>query len=130
TFVLYAREYRIAETRRRGDRSLKSDVLGRAWAGIDADDRTWMWNGGVIGVPGRVAGVMDRTLEAFDQLRAASTHFAVEQLAYSIVFPRFGPVEEGRQWFDHYWANRSWFDRRIDRFLSELQSRENLVCRL
>jgi hypothetical protein len=41
----------------------------------------------------------------------------LEQLAYSIVFPAYGAVRGATDHFAHYWANRAWFDRRIDRFL-------------
>ena len=77
-----------------------------------------MWNGGVIGASGRHSEVMDRTLTAFDEMKQASRHFAPEQLAYSIVFPAYGPVRAATDCFIHYWANRAWFDRGIDRFLS------------
>ena len=118
-FVLYEREYRIATPPRKGDRALAHEIAGRTWSGIPADESTWMWNGGIIGVSGAHADVMDVTLAAFDEMRIASRHFALEQLAYSIVFPAYGPVRHARDWFIHYWANRAWFDRRIDRFLSE-----------
>ncbi len=77
-----------------------------------------MWNGGVVACSRRHRGIFDRTLAVFDEMRAASSHFAIEQLAYSIVFPAYGPLEEAAPWFDHYWANRPWFDRATERFLS------------
>jgi hypothetical protein len=117
-FVLYEREYRVAAAPRRGDRLLKHEIVGKRWSRVLADEQTWMWNGGVIGVSGRHAGVADHALRAFDELRQASTHFALEQLAYSIVFPAYGPLRAASDCFIHYWANRAWFDRRIDRFLS------------
>jgi hypothetical protein len=117
-FVLYEREYPIASAPRRGDRRLRHEIVGRTWAQITAPPDTWMWNGGVIGVSGHHRDVMDRTLLAFDQMRQVSRHFALEQLAYSIVFPAFGPLCAATEWFVHFWANRTWFDRRIDRFLS------------
>jgi hypothetical protein len=117
-FVLHEREYRIAQPPRRGDRTLRHEVLGHHWGGVLADDQIWMWNGGVIGVPGSHAVATDHALAAFDGMRSVSGHFALEQLAYSIVFPAYGPVHEATGWFVHYWANRSWFDRRIERFLS------------
>jgi hypothetical protein len=77
-----------------------------------------MWNGGVIGVSGTHAGVADRALAVFDEMKQRSGHFALEQLAYSIVFPAYGPVRAASDRFVHYWGNRAGFDRRIARFLS------------
>lgn len=117
-FILHEREYRISDPPRRGDRRLKYEIAGHHWSGIAAGSDTWMWNGGVIGASGRHPDVVARTLTAFDQMRQASRHFALEQLAYSIVFPAYGPVRAATDCFIHYWANRAWFDRGIDRFLS------------
>lgn len=116
--VLHKREYQVSRTTRRGDRGLRREILGRTWGGVDADDDTWMWNGGVVGSSRRHRGVFDAALLAFDEMRAVSSHFALEQLAYSIVFPAYGPVLEAERWFAHYWANRRGFDRAIERFLS------------
>jgi len=117
--MLHRREYLLASPPRRGDRPLTHEILGRSWQGITPDNKTAaMWNGGIIASSHRHRGIFERTLAVFDQMRAASRHFAVEQLAYSIVFPTYGPVEEAAPWFDHYWANREWFDRAIARFLS------------
>ena len=80
-----------------------------------------MWNGGVVASSRRHHGIFDRTLAVFDELRMASRHFAVEQLAYSIVFPAYGPLEEAAPWFDHYWANRDWFDQAVERFLVDTE---------
>jgi hypothetical protein len=117
-FLLYEREYRIAAPPRRGDRRLRHEIFGRDWSGIAADDTSWMWNGGVIGVSGHHRGVADRALAVFDEMKQASGHFALEQLAYSIVFPAYGPVRAANDLFVHYWGNRAGFDRQIARFLS------------
>ncbi len=118
-FVLYEREYPIASPPRRGDRRLQQEVVGKRWDDIPADHSTWMWNGGVIGVSAHHPDAARRALIVFDKLRQASTHFALEQLAYSIVFPALGPVRAASDCFIHYWANRAWFDRRIERFLGQ-----------
>jgi hypothetical protein len=77
-----------------------------------------MWNGGIIASSRRHQGIFDHALAVFDEMRQASRHFAVEQLAYSIVLPAYGTLEEAAPWFDHYWSNRDRFDRAIERFLS------------
>ena len=126
--VLHRREYALASPPRRGDRALKQEILGRSWQGIAPDASAAMWNGGVIGSSRRHTGIFDRTLAVFDEMRDRSRHFAVEQLAYSIVFPAYGTIEEALPWFDHYWANREWFDRAIERFLSDARVRELTVA--
>lgn len=125
--VLHRREYALEAPPRRGDRGLKQEILGRTWQGIAPDASASMWNGGIIGSSRRHNGIFDRTLAVFDEMRDRSRHFAVEQLAYSIVFPAYGTIEEASPWFDHYWANREWFDRAIERFLSDARLKELTV---
>jgi hypothetical protein len=115
---MHRREYGLAAPPRKGDRSLRHEIAGRTFQGIVAGPGSAMWNGGIVASSRRHDGIFDKTLAAFDELRTATKHFAVEQLAYSIVFPAYGPIEEAAPWFDHYWANRDAFDRAIERFLS------------
>ena len=116
--VLHKREYLVADAKRKGDRRLPREILGRTWGGVLAGRDTWMWNGGVVGSSKQHGAVFDTVLVAFDEMRAVSAHFALEQLAYSIVFPAYGSVVEADRWVAHYWANRATFDRSIERFLS------------
>ncbi|MGB7219327.1 MAG: hypothetical protein WBD07_11010 [Vicinamibacterales bacterium] len=117
---LYRREYGLAAPPRKGDRSLAREIAGRTWQGILAGPDAAMWNGGIVASSRRHRGIFDRTLAAFDDMRVATRHFAVEQLAYSIVFPAYGSIETAAPWFDHYWdsTSRDRFDRAIERFLS------------
>jgi hypothetical protein len=119
-FLLHRREYPLSEAPRRGDRMLKHEILGRTWHGITPTSRTAMWNGGVIGCGRSHLSVFDQVAAVFDTMRPASTHFAIEQLAYSVVFEAHGPVEEAAPWIDHYWANRSFFSRAIERELAKI----------
>jgi hypothetical protein len=117
--MMHRREYRLAAPPRKGDRSLTHEILGRSWDGIVPDRATAaMWNGGVVASSRRHHGIFDRTRTVFDQMRVASRHFAIDQLACSIVFAAYGPIDEAAPWFDHYWANRGWFNLAIEHFLS------------
>jgi hypothetical protein len=120
TFLLHEREYALSAPPRRGDRMLKDEILGRAWAGITPGPQTAMWNGGVVGCPRSKLPVLDEVIAVFDSMRPASRHFAVEQLAYSVVFEVRGPVEEAAPWIDHYWANRSYFSRAVEHELASM----------
>jgi hypothetical protein len=118
--MLHRREYSLAAPPRKGDRSLTHEILDHAWDGITPDRTAGMWNGGIIASSRRYQGLYDRCLVVFDEMRRRSRHFAVEQLTYSIVFPAYGTLAEAAPWFDHYWANRAWFDRRIERLLGDV----------
>jgi len=115
---MHHREYSLAAPPRKGDRSLAHEIVGRTWNGITPDGTASMWNAGIVASSRRHAGIFDRTLAVFDELRPVTRYFAVDQLACSIVLAAYAPIEEAAPWFDHYWGNRPWFGRATDRFLS------------
>ena len=115
---MHRREYSLAAPPRKGDRSLAHEVVGKNWQGITPDTSSAMWNAGVVASSRRHGGIFDRTLAVFDQMRPVTRYFAVDQLACSIVLAAYAPIEAAAPWFDHYWANRPWFNRATERFLS------------
>jgi hypothetical protein len=120
TFLLHEREYALSKAPRRGDRRLKDEILGRSWLGITPGPETAMWNGGVVGCPQSKLPVLDEVADVFDRMRPASRHFAIEQLAYSVVFEARGAIEEAAPWIDHYWANRPYFSGAVERELATM----------
>jgi hypothetical protein len=115
---MYRREYPLTAPRRRGDRRLARDIAGRTWHGITVNGTSAMWNAGVVASSRRHEGVFDRTIAVYDEIRPITRYFAVDQLACSIVLPAYAPLEAAAPWFDHYWANRPWFNQAGARFLS------------
>jgi hypothetical protein len=115
---MHHREYSLGAPARKGDRPLAREIVGRTWQGITPDATTSMWNAGIVASSRRHAGIFDRTLDVFDEIRPATRYFAVDQLACSIVLAAYAPIEEAAPWFDHYWGNRPWFRRAAERFLS------------
>ena len=120
TFLLHEREYALTAPPRRGDRVLKDEILGRTWCGVTPGPQSAMWNGGVVGCPHAKLAVLDEVAHVFDEMRPVSRHFAVEQLAYSVVFEARGPIEEASPWIDHYWANRPFFSRAVEHDLATM----------
>jgi hypothetical protein len=117
---MHRREYLLAAPPRKGDRPLAHEIVGRTWQGITPDATSAMWNAGVVASSRRHGGIFDRTLAVFDEIRPVTRYFAVDQLACSIVLAAYAPIEEAAPWFDHYWANRPWFNRATERFLSRV----------
>jgi hypothetical protein len=115
---MHRREYALAAPPRKGDRSLAHEIVGRTWHGITPDGTAAMWNAGIVASSRRYAGIFDRTLAVFDEIRPLTRYFAVDQLACSIVLAAYAPIEEAAPWFDHYWGNRPGFGRATERFLS------------
>lgn len=115
---MHQREYPLGAPPRRNDRHLARDVVGRAWQGITPDASSAMWNAGIVGSSRRHAGIFDRVVAVFDELRPVTRYFAVDQLACSIVLAAYAPIEPASPYFDHYWANRPWFNAAIARFVS------------
>jgi hypothetical protein len=115
---MHHREYPLAAPPRKGDRPLAREIVGHTWNGITPNETSAMWNAGVVASSRRHAGIFDRALTVYDEIRPATRYFAVDQLACSIVLAAYAPLEEAAPWFDHYWANRPWFNLAAERFLS------------
>jgi hypothetical protein len=115
---LHHREYALAAPPRKGDRPLAREIVGRTWAGVTPDSGSAMWNAGVVAASRRHGNIFEHALAVFDEIRPVSRYFAVDQLACSIVFPSYAPIDAAEPWFDHYWGNRPWFDRAAEQFLS------------
>jgi hypothetical protein len=117
---LHHREYALAAPPRKGDRPLAREIVGRTWAGVTPGESSAMWNAGVVAASRRYPKIFEHTLAVFDEIRPVSRYFAVDQLACSIVFPTYAPIDAAEPWFDHYWGNRPWFDRAAEQFLSRM----------
>ena len=115
---MHQREYALGAPPRKNDRHLARDIVGHTWQGITPDASAAMWNAGIVAGSRRHAGMFDRVLAVYDQMRPVTRYFAVDQLACSVVLAAYAPIEPAAPYFDHYWANRPWFDAEIARFLS------------
>lgn len=115
---MHQREYALGAPPRKNDRHLARDIVGHTWQGITPGASAAMWNAGIVASSRRHVGLFDRVLAVYDQMRPVTRYFAVDQLACSIVLAAYAPIEPAAPYFDHYWANRPWFDAEIARFLS------------
>jgi hypothetical protein len=115
---MHHREYALGAPPRKNDRHLAADIVGRAWQGITPDASAAMWNAGIVASSRLHAGIFDRMLAVYDEMRPVTRYFAVDQLACSIVLAAYAPIEPAAPYFDHYWANRPWYDAAIAQFLS------------
>ena len=117
---MHRREYALGAPPRKNDRHLAKEIVGRTWQGITPGPSAAMWNAGVVASSRRHTGIFDRTLAVYDEMKPVTKYFAVDQLACSIVLAEYAPLEAAEPWFDHYWANRLWYDAAIARFLSDV----------
>jgi hypothetical protein len=116
---MHRREYALGAPPGKNDRHLASGIVGRTWQGITPSATTAMWNAGIVASSRRHVGIFDRTLAVYDDMKPHTRYFAVDQLACSIVLSEYAPIEAADPWFEHYWANRPWYDASIARFLSD-----------
>ena len=116
---LHRREYALAAPPRKGDRSLTHEILGRTWQGITPDATASMWNGGIIGSSRRHEGIFDRTLAVFDEMRPVRGTSRWSSWRTVLCSPRTAPSRRRRRGSITTGRNRQWFDRAIERFLSD-----------
>jgi len=101
-----------ALSRRGGDhRDLWKQVRGRSFLGFPIDERTEMWNSGVVGLGAANVHLAEKSLALCDAMTAAGVrNRLVEQLAQSIVLRSTGQLREAAPWIDHYWGNKGGYD--------------------
>ncbi|HXG55477.1 MAG TPA: hypothetical protein VNJ03_08885 [Vicinamibacterales bacterium] len=111
---MHTREYELGSSRRRGNRRLWQALEGQTFGSwrFRADDG--MWNSGVVAVPATDEGLIQEALALYDAMAGAGIrHFATEQLVVGLVLERSGRLREAREWFTHYWGNKSIFTEEI-----------------
>jgi hypothetical protein len=114
--------------RRRGGehRQLWNQVRGRTFAGFRIDERTEMWNSGVVGVGTGNVHLLSQALELCDAITGAGVKSRlVEQLSQSVVLRSTGRLREAAPWIDHYWGNKPAYDAAVYERLAKI-----LVCGL
>ena len=88
-------------------RSLWNQVQGRTFAGFRIDERTELWNSGVVCLGAHNRHLLGRALELCDTMTAAGVESRlVEQLSQSVVLKSTHRLREARPWIDHYWGNK------------------------
>ncbi|RYY20261.1 MAG: hypothetical protein EOO36_03815 [Cytophagaceae bacterium] len=64
---------------------------------------THMYNAGVLGLRSTDAPLLDEVLALTEQLYRFYPKHVMEQLAFSVIWAREGPVQEATPWVYHYW---------------------------
>ena len=98
--------------RRGGDhRHLWRQVRGRTFLGFHIDERTEMWNSGVVALGAGKVHLAEKSLALCDAMTAAGVqNRLVEQLAQSMMLRSTGRLQEAAPWIDHYWGNKGGYD--------------------
>jgi hypothetical protein len=104
------RESRLC--RRRGEhRDLWKQVRDRTFLDFRIDERTEIWNSGVVALGVANLHLVEKSLELCDAMTAAGVqNRLVEQLAQSVVLASTGRLREAAPWIDHYWGNKGGYD--------------------
>jgi hypothetical protein len=107
---------------RDGDhRRLWKQVRGRTFLGFRIDERTQMWNSGVVALGAENVNLVEKSLEVCDAMTAAGVqNRLVEQLAQSVVLQSTGRLREARPWIDHYWGNKPAYDAAVHERLAAI----------
>lgn len=123
SLFMHTREFELAGSRRRGNRTLWHELRGRRFGGWRFLPNDAMWNSGIIALNAADVTLMGEALQLYDAMgKAGIRYFATEQLVIGVVFGRTGRLREAARWFVHYWGNKAQFDREIARRLGAVSS--------
>jgi len=112
-------------SRRGGDhRRLWKQVRGRTFQGFRIDERTEIWNSGVVALGAENVHLVEKSLALCDAMTAAGVqNRLVEQLAQSVVLQSTGRLREAAPWIDHYWGNKPAYDAAVHQQLAAILMR-------
>lgn len=100
-------------------RNMWKDLAGKTFLGYKINERTTMWNAGVVAIPaGKAAEYIGDTLMLCDALtETPCTPKLLEQLAFSMVLDRDQKLTAADRIIGHYWGNKDAWNAAIQRFL-------------
>ncbi len=112
-------ECRLAEGGYKSARKMWKSLSGKTFLGYSINERTTMWNAGVVALPAREAKrYIDETLALCDTLTATPCERKLlEQLAFSMVLAREDRLEAADRIIGHYWGSKAVWEKEIQRFL-------------
>ena len=106
--VMHRREYPLAQARKLNVGLCPEDfslTLSNERT-VTVNDRSVMWNSGVIGLHSSRAGLIDRVLELDDLIYAKYPAWHIEQLSYSLILAATGKLRGCPGFIFHYWSNK------------------------
>jgi hypothetical protein len=117
---MHETEYAMHKKGGRGGRLWKRTV-GKRFGRFTVDRTSRMWNAGVIALPAPLAETrIAEALECLDAMCADGIESTLlEQFSLSLSLDRDGQLHEAKDWFIHYWGNKTAWNALIARFLAE-----------
>jgi hypothetical protein len=117
---LHALESPLHARRTGSHRGLWEQARGR----FSVDEKTELWNSGVVGLGAQNLGLLPKALALCDEMTAAGVEsWLTEQLAQSIVYQSTGRLRAARPWIDHYWGNKPGYNESVRERLSTILMR-------
>ena len=102
-------------------RDLWNQVRGQTFAGIRIDERTEMWNSGVVALGVQNLHLVEDALRLCDAMTATGVdNRLVEQLSQSVALQVSGRLRQARPWIDHYWGNKPGYNASVHEQLATI----------
>ncbi|MBO1272053.1 hypothetical protein J3L11_10410 [Shewanella sp. 4t3-1-2LB] len=117
--IFHCNEGLLAKNR---DNSLWSPLKYKKFANIEINDKTYMYNSGVVGLPASQANdILHQAITACDQMcRNLQKKGVVEQLAISAVAQTKLDCKFADKYVLHYWGNKSQWNELIRKHMTEV----------
>ena len=119
--LMHAREGALARLSTRAEQRMWRQYGGRTFAGIPVDERSIVYNAGVVGLNGSTARTtIARVLQFCDALcDDGTTYWLNEQLSMSVVLAAAAELRTANATIGHYWGNKEGWNRRIATLFTE-----------
>ena len=119
-FFMHLRESLLSQDKAKNKQLMWSQVKNKTFAGILVDKNSAMWNAGLVALPERdKVKILEKTLSCNDEMCAQNVErWLIEQFSLSLALAETKKLNEGAEWFIHYWYGKEAMITEINKFLA------------
>lgn len=118
--IMHLNEGPLSFLTTKSEKKMWNSLKNKKFANILIDEKTCMWNSGVIGISTKNFETIALALQVCDEMCAAKiAYFTKEQLAFGIAGSQITTIQPADQVVGHYWANKDGWNEVISKWLKK-----------
>lgn len=117
---MHLNEGKLCELKTKTERTMWRQMKHKTFAGISIDEKTCMWNAGLIAISKKHLGAIDLALQLTDEMCAAGvTRRLIEQFSFGVATNHYTSLKAADEWVGHYWGNKPQWNEVITSFIKK-----------
>lgn len=118
--IMHVNEGFLAQLPTKSEKKMWKSLKYKTFAGVYIDEKTAMWNSGVIGISAKYLETISLALNICDEMCLANIeYFTKEQLAFALAGSTFTTIQPADHVIGHYWGNKDEWDEIISTWMKQ-----------